>query len=93
MTLAADNSPLRVIYGLDRLPARVANALIYEGKLLLQVVWGEGVIEGVQSVTIGDVAMPASVTATHYTGTSGQTVDATMVAAADWGRRTISRVR
>lgn len=80
-TVAAENAPLRVIYGRARVGAQIANVLVYGGKLVIQAVWGEGEIDAIESVTLGDEALPAGVTATHYLGTAGQTVNATLVSA------------
>lgn len=80
-TVAAENAPLRVIYGRARVGAQIANVLVYGGKLVIQAVWGEGEIDAIESVTLGNEALPATVTATHYLGTTGQTVNATLVSA------------
>lgn len=79
--LAAENAPLPIVYGLHPVGARLANVLVYQRKLIVQAVWCEGEIDSVQSVTLNNAALPAGTTATHYTGTAGQTVNATLVAA------------
>jgi hypothetical protein len=80
-TLAGAGSPLRLIYGPARVGARVPIYLVYGGKLVMLCVWGEGEIDAVESLTIGNQPPPAGVTATHYMGTAGQTADPTLVAA------------
>lgn len=79
--VAAENAPLRIVYGRHPVGAQIANMLVYQGKLIVQAVWCEGEIDSVESVTLNNAALPAGTTATHYTGTAGQTVDATLVAA------------
>jgi len=81
LTVAAENAPLRIIYGRARVGAQIANVLIYNGYLVMQCVWGEGEIDSIESVTMNNEAITTGVTATHYLGASSQTVDATMVAA------------
>lgn len=79
--LAAENAPLRVIYGRARVGAQMADALVYQGKLVVVAVWGHGEIDAIEQVWMGDAALPSGVTATHYTGTSGQTANSTLIAA------------
>jgi hypothetical protein len=81
LTVAAENAPLRIVYGLQRLGAQVANVLMYQSELVVQAVWCQGPIDSVVLVTLNDETLPASVTATHYTGDIGQTANATLVAA------------
>lgn len=81
LTVAAENAPIRIVYGLQRLGAQVANVLIYQSQLVVQAVWCEGPIDSVVLITVNDETLPASVTATHYTGAPGQTVNATLIAA------------
>lgn len=80
-TVAAENAPLRILYGRVRVGAQIANALVYQGKLIVQAVWGEGEIDAIESATMNDESLPAGVTVTHYTGTAGQTANTTLVAA------------
>jgi len=79
--VAAENAPLRVIYGAPRIGAQLADALVYQGNLVVVAVWGQGEVDAISQVWMGDAALPANVTATHYTGTAGQTADATLIAA------------
>lgn len=80
-TVAAENAPLRIVYGRARLGAQIANVLVYQTKLVVQAVWCEGEIDAISSVTLNNETLPVGVTATHYTGTAGQTVNSTLVAA------------
>lgn len=80
-TVAAENAPLRIVYGRAQVGAQIANVLVHGGRLIVQAVWCEGEIDAVESVSINNEALPAGVTATHYTGTAGQTVNATLAAA------------
>jgi hypothetical protein len=79
MTLAAENAPLRITYGRDRIGAQIANVLLHAGYYVVQCVWGEGPIDAVESVTFADAAVPAGVQQQHYTGTAGQTVNSWLV--------------
>lgn len=76
-----ENAPLRVVYGERPIGAQVATALIHGNDLILLLVWCEGPIQQIVSLTVNDVAPPAGITFTHYHGTAGQTADPTMVAA------------
>lgn len=80
-TLAAAGAPLRLIYGSDRVGALIADALVYQGNLVLVCVWGEGEVDAIESFSVADQAPAAGVTATHYRGTAGQTADPLLVAA------------
>ncbi len=79
--VSGDNAPLRVLYGRPRIGAQVPTVLTYQGNLIMLLVWGEGEIEQIESVTVGDAVLPAGITLTHYNGTAGQTADPTLVAA------------
>lgn len=81
MTVAAQNAPLRVLYGLSRIGAQVANVVPYGNNWVIQCVWGEGPINSIEAIHFGDKDVPAGVTQTHYLGSPSQTVDATLVAA------------
>lgn len=80
-TLAADNAPIRITYGRDRLGAQIANIVQHGSYWIIQAVWGEGEIDGIEAVTLDDKAVPAGVSVTHYLGTAGQTADPWLVAA------------
>ena len=81
LTLAAENAPLRVIYGQVRLGPLVSNVLAYNGALVILAVWGHGEVDSFVDLQIDDKALASGVTYTHYTGTAGQTVNSTLVAA------------
>lgn len=79
--VAAENAPLRIVYGRARLGAQLVDFLSYQNDLIMLLVWCEGEIEEIESVAVNDEAAPAGITLTHYTGTAGQVADATLVAA------------
>lgn len=79
--VAADNAPLRVVYGQARIGAQIADVLVYQSKLVVLAVWCQGPIEAITQVWQDDAAPPAGVVATHYTGAAGQTANATLIAA------------
>ena len=81
-TLAAQNAPLRVIYGRVRLGAQIANILAHGSYWIIQAVWGEGPVESIESVEINDDTVPAGVVVTHYLGDAvSPVVDPTLAAA------------
>lgn len=78
-TVGGNNSLVPIVFGQQRVGGRIA-AITVSDHLYVAVVWCTGEVDSVVSVTINDEALPAGVTATHYTGTAGQTTDATMAA-------------
>lgn len=80
-TLAADGSTLRVIYGRDRIGAQIANLTAWGTWWVVQCLWGEGEIDGIESLQINDAAPPSGTQITHYLGTAGQTADPLLVSA------------
>jgi hypothetical protein len=81
LQLAAENAPLRITYGRDRIGAQIACVLPYGSTWVIQAVWGEGEIDAVSSIEIDNATPAAGITLTHYVGTAGQTADATLIAA------------
>lgn len=81
LPVAAENAPIRIVYGTRQIGAQIANVLVYQGKMIVQALWCAGEIDSVTGVTLNNAALPSGTTATHYTGTSGQTANATLVAA------------
>lgn len=81
LTVAAENAPLRILYGRVRIGAQIADLLSYAGQWLVIAIWGDGPIDAVESVTLGDAALPAGASVTHYLGSAGQAADATLIAA------------
>jgi hypothetical protein len=81
LQVAAENAPIRVVYGRTRIGAQIADVLTYQNKLIIVAVWCEGEIDAIESIQINDKSVPAGVTVTSYGGTPGQTVNATLVAA------------
>lgn len=79
--VGADNDVLALHFGLCNPGAQIACVLPYLGKWVVMAIWGEGEIDGFASITFDGQAMPAGVAVTHYTGTAGQAIDATLVAA------------
>ena len=82
--VSAFNETCRVVLGQDRIGGQLLNGLLTVptvGNLLMVVAWCRGPISAINSVTINNVSIPAGVVATHYTGTAGQAVNATLVSA------------
>ena len=68
LTVAAENAPLRLIYGEVRVGAMIANVLVHGSYVVAQLVWGLG-CEGVQSITLSNEDLPTGCTVNHYDGT------------------------
>jgi len=82
LAAAGARSLVPLIYGRDRVPALILNVLAKAGDatiVLVQCLWGHA-LDGVESVTYNDQALPAGATVTHYTG-SQTTADTDLVAA------------
>ena len=79
--VAAENAPLRVIYGQVRLGPQIAYVLAYQNALVILAIWGHGPIDSIVSLDIDDLPVKPGVQAVHYTGAPGQVVDPTLVAA------------
>ena len=82
MRFVPRGTPIRVVLGEDRLGALVVNALPHGSWWVVDCLWcwDRPGCEGVQSITLNDAALPASVQVTHYDGT--QTVPDPWLAAA-----------
>lgn len=80
-SVVGSGSVVPIIYGRFRVGPLIAGVCVYNGSLVIRAIWSIGEIQGVSAVYINDVAMGSGVTATHYTGTATQAVDATLVAA------------
>ena len=82
-TVAAEGTPLPLIYGRTRKGGMVFAATTYQNSLLLGCAWCQGEVEEIEKVLINDVdaSTISGVTVTNYTGTDSQTVDATLAAA------------
>lgn len=76
-TVGGNNSLVPIVFGQRRVGGRIAAIAIYD-HLYVAVVWCMGEVDSVVSVTINDEDLPSGVTATHYTGTAGQTTDSTL---------------
>lgn len=81
VNLAAQDAPLRIIYGNDVLGGLIANVLYHNAKWCIQSVWGEGEIDSIQSVQFSNEPVSSGSILTHYTGASTQTVNSALVAA------------
>lgn len=79
--VAAQNEPCRVTYGVDRLGAQIARVFGFGDSVLAVVFWGRGEIQSVTNFTVDDKIGPPFVSATHYTGTTSQAVNAQLVSA------------
>lgn len=78
--LAADNAPLRIIYGRVVVGGQLAQALPLNGRLVMLVRWGKAPIDAIEQVFMDDAPLPATVAVRHYLGGT-HSPDPTMVAA------------
>jgi hypothetical protein len=79
---AAARALVPLVYGIDRVPALIVNALPSASNttmLLVQCLWAHA-SAGIYDLLLNDLALPAGSSATHYTG-SQVTADADLVAA------------
>lgn len=82
LLVASRDSVLPVIYGgYERMAGRLYVARIYQSKLLLALLLGEGPIQEIGTGEMNDTAIPGSVSVTKYLGTTTQTVDPKLAAA------------
>lgn len=79
--VAAQNEACRVTYGTDRLGAQLARVFGYGTSVLAVCYWGRGEVQSVGSLTVANTTPPGTVLSTHYTGTTGQTVNSKLVTA------------
>jgi Putative phage tail protein len=80
-TVAAAYALIPILYGRQRLGAKILNVLRLSGYWIIQAVWCRGECDALESYTLDDKAPPADITATHYLGTATQAVDALLVSA------------
>ena len=83
-TVAAMDAILPVPYGIVQVQPLLANVLTLSNQYwVFWLLWSEGAITSIDTIYNNDVAMTASSGAvfTHYTGTTTQTVNSTLVAA------------
>lgn len=71
---------LPIVYGNDRVKAKITAVVDYNGNLILRCEWCQGPISAIKNIYIDTALSPASVTWTHYTGTQ-VTADPTLVSA------------
>ena len=82
LNVAALTEPIRVTYGTDRLGGQLTRPMPYgAGGIVMAVFWGRGPVQSISSLTVNNATPPATVIATHYLGTTSQTVDAKLVSA------------
>lgn len=81
LTVSAENAPIRVFYGPNRPGAQIADLLAYGGKWVVIAIWGQGGIEAIDRVMLGDADLPVGASIANYIGGAGNTLDATLVAA------------
>ena len=82
LSVAGAGAYVPVVYGNARLGPLVAQTVTYQNDLVMCLVWCVGEIEAIDGLYMQDgSAAPASVTATHYTGTTTQSADPTLSAA------------
>lgn len=80
-TIGGANTIIPLVYGTAYVGGRIAAVKVDSGgHLVALVVWCLGEVDSVVETRINDLAIPSGVTVTSYTGTSGQTADATMAA-------------
>lgn len=81
MQVAAENDVIPIVYGRDRIGAKIANVLLHFNHWLVQAVWCLGPIDAIESWQIGDKDPTPDITVTHYLGTASQTPDPLLVEA------------
>lgn len=81
LTVAAENAPLRIVYGEVRIGAQISNVLGYNGGLAILAVWAQGECDSITELEIDDQALMPGVTATHHLGSAGQLISSIMVSA------------
>lgn len=81
ITVAAAGELEQIVYGRQRLGARIGWPVDYQNTLVVPCYLGVGEIDAIESLEIDNAAAPSGVTRADYTGTTGQTVNATLVAA------------
>lgn len=81
MSMAALDALLPIVYGTRPIPGLIANVLTNQSDWVFWVIWCEGEIDAITTITSNDEPLPASAVVTSYLGTSSQGVDSTLVAA------------
>lgn len=67
--VAAENAALRLVYGRAQIGAQIADVLLYNGQLVIFVVWGQGPWNAIEQVYLDDAVPAASVIVTNHLGT------------------------
>lgn len=81
LNVAAAGSPIGLLFGRNRIAGKIMQPVPYQGDLLIPMMLGAGVLDGIEASEIDNKAMPAGVTYTFYSGTLAQTADPLLVAA------------
>lgn len=68
LTAAGDNSPIRLVYGRDRIGGQILNVLIYSGYIYLQALWGYE-LDSIEEVTLNGSEVSSASLITNYIGT------------------------
>lgn len=80
-TVAGLNTALPIVYGRQRVGAKITAVLVYNNNLILRCAWCIGEVDQVVGLYLNDEPLPSTCTATHYTGTTTQGVDPTLASA------------
>jgi len=64
LTVAAENAPLRVMYGRVRIGPQIACVITYVGYLYVLAVWGHGEIDSFDSIEVDDKVLSANTSST-----------------------------
>lgn len=83
LSVAAENAPLRIIYGTTTIGAQIACALIYRGEWYILCVWGEGECDTISEILIDDkpyIEYHGTVVE-NYIGTTTQDISPLMILA------------
>lgn len=54
LSVAAENAPLRVLYGTTTIGPQIACVLSYQGNLVILAVWGHGEVDGIVQIYLDD---------------------------------------
>lgn len=81
LTVAAQNKPIRVLYGAVRVGADIANVVPQGQYWVFQCVWGYGAIDAITRLTMNDEALPVTAIVSHHMGEASQPIDAILLSA------------
>lgn len=80
LTVAAQNQPVPIIYGLARVGPKIAYVLPYNGQLVILAIWCHGEIDSIQQLWLDDKTF-TGITEERHLGTSTQSVSSVMASA------------